>query len=138
MATTVPENPLAIAQEHIPMCEKHSLYIDMTCEDCDKFICAQCAKSDHREHDWNTITTAGSLRRKNLKKILTKVKEKDMKEMDEKVRKACKQMKDNQKCCEFEVSKLQKQYNAIGLKLDEIKNNYEKILKKISKQKMQE
>uniref|UniRef100_K1P1S7 Uncharacterized protein n=1 Tax=Magallana gigas TaxID=29159 RepID=K1P1S7_MAGGI len=113
------------AQEHIPMCIKHDLNIDMTCEDCDEFICSQCAKTDHKDHDWKTIHTAGSLRRRELKKTLSKVKEKDIAEIDEKIQKASKQKVGNKKCCDSEVSKLQKHYDAIVSKLDEIKKNLE-------------
>uniref|UniRef100_A0A8W8MDG1 B box-type domain-containing protein n=1 Tax=Magallana gigas TaxID=29159 RepID=A0A8W8MDG1_MAGGI len=119
------EYPLRSAQEHIPMCIKHDLNIDMTCEDCDEFICSQCAKTDHKDHDWKTIPTAGSLRRRELKKTLSKVKEKDIAEIDEKIKKASKQREGNKKCCDSEVSKLQKHYDAIVSKLDEIKKNLE-------------
>lgn len=44
-------------------------------------------------------------------------------------------MEDNQKCCKDEVSKLQKHYDAIVTKCDEIKKNYEIALRKIWKEK---
>ncbi|XP_052684010.1 uncharacterized protein LOC128164278 [Crassostrea angulata] len=113
------------AQEHIPMCKEHDLRIDMTCEDCDEFICSQCAKTDHKDHDCKTIPTAGSLRRRELKKTLSKVKEKDIGEIDVKIKKASKQKEGNKKCCDSEVSKLQKHNDAIVSKLDEIKKNLE-------------
>lgn len=40
-------NPPESAQEHIQMCEKHYLRTDITCDDCDEFICKQCAKRPH-------------------------------------------------------------------------------------------
>lgn len=131
MATTEPKYSLELlsAQEHIPMCEKHCLIIDITCKDCDKLICSQCAKTDHKDHDWNTIPTAGILKRRELNETLSKVKKKDMKAIDEKIKRASKQMEDNQKCCEFEISKLQKHFDAIVSKLDDIKKNFEKKLK---------
>lgn len=46
------KHPLGSPQTQIPMCEKHSMNIDITCEDYDEFICSQCAKSDHKDHDW--------------------------------------------------------------------------------------
>ncbi|XP_052703520.1 uncharacterized protein LOC128179874 [Crassostrea angulata] len=121
--------PLGSPQEHIPKCEKHDLIIDLTCEDCDEFICSQCARTDHKEHDWKTISTAGSLRRRELKKTLVKVKEGDMTEIDENITMASKQMEDNKKCCDSEVFKLQKHYDAIVSKLDVIKENLETKLK---------
>ncbi|XP_052706278.1 uncharacterized protein LOC128181789 [Crassostrea angulata] len=125
MATRAPEYPLGSAQAHIPMCETHDLNIDITCEDCDEFICSQCAKTDHKDHDWKTIPTAGSLRRRELKETLSRVKEEDVKEIDEKIKKASKQMEDNQKCCDSEVFKLQVHFDAIMSKLDEIRKSFE-------------
>ncbi|XP_065924427.1 uncharacterized protein [Magallana gigas] len=123
------------AQEHIPTCEKHDLRIDMTCEDCDEFICSQCAKTDHKDHDWTTIPTAGSLRRRELRKTLSKVKEEDVKKMEKKIQKATKLMENNQQCCDSEVSKFQKHYEAIVSKLAQIKKNLETNLKKNLEQK---
>lgn len=121
--------PFGSAQEHIPMCERHELIINMICEDCVEFICSQCAKTDHKDHNWKTISTAGIQRRKELKKTLSKFKEKDVKEMDNKITKADKLMEDNQNCCDFEVFKLQKHYDEIVSKLDEIKKNIETKLR---------
>uniref|UniRef100_K1Q441 Uncharacterized protein n=1 Tax=Magallana gigas TaxID=29159 RepID=K1Q441_MAGGI len=117
--------PNTLLLKNTSQCIEHDLRIDMTCEDCDEFICSQCAKTDHKDHDWKTITTAGSLRRRELKKTLRRVKEKDIAEIDEKIKKASKQREGNKKCCDSEVSKLQKHYDAIVSKLDEIKKNLE-------------
>lgn len=89
MATSDPTYPLELvcAQEHIPMCKKHSLIIDITCEDCDEFICSQCAKTNHKDHDWTTIFTARIKKRRELKKTLSKIKEKDVKEIYEEIQK---------------------------------------------------
>nr|XP_034309489.1 uncharacterized protein LOC117683771 [Crassostrea gigas] len=122
MAAILVSSEYPSAQEHIPMCIEHDLRIDMTCEDCDEFICSQCAKTDH---DCKTIPAGGSLRRRELKKTLSKVKEKDIAEIDKKIKKASKQREGNKKCCDSEVSKLQKHYDAIVSKLDEIKKNLE-------------
>lgn len=46
MASTKPKCFKAWAQEHVPICEEHTLHIDITCEDCEKFICSKCAKTD--------------------------------------------------------------------------------------------
>lgn len=64
-----------------------------------------------------------------IKKTLSKFKEKDVKEIDNKITKAGKLMEDNQKCCDFEVFKLQKHYYEIVSKLDEIKKNIETKLR---------
>lgn len=70
MAVISSKYPFGSAQIHIPTCWKHDLTIDMTCDDCDEFICSQCAKSDHKDHYWKTISTAGIQRRKELRKML--------------------------------------------------------------------
>ena len=45
MADKEEEYPLGTPQEHALMCEKHALVpIDITCEDCEEFICSKCAK----------------------------------------------------------------------------------------------
>lgn len=51
-----------------------------------------------------------------------------MTEIGEKIKKASKQMEDNKKCCDSEVSKLQEQFDAIVSKLTEIMKNYRKKL----------
>lgn len=129
MAAISSKYPLGSPQEHIPMCEKHNMNIDITCEDCDKFICSQCAKTDHKDHDWKTIPTAGKLRRGELKKTLGKIKEKDVKTIEEKIRNEFKQFEENQKRFDSEVLKLQKHYDLIVLQIVEIRKNIETKLR---------
>ena len=58
---------LGTPQEHALICEKHDFMpIDVTCEYCEKFICSKCAKEDHKDHDWDTISTAATLRTRGL------------------------------------------------------------------------
>lgn len=60
----------------------------MTCDDCDVYICSQCAETDHTDHDWKATSTAESLRRRELKQTLNKVKDIDVIEMNEMNQKA--------------------------------------------------
>lgn len=129
MAASAPKYSLGSPQDHIPMCEKHNLIIDIECEDCGKFICSTCAKTDHKSHDWNTITSAASLRRRQLKEYLCKIRETNVREMDKKIQKAAKQTEVNQRQCDSEVSKLQKHYDRIISKLDQLKMSHEKTLR---------
>ena len=130
MADKEEEFPLGTPQEHALMCEKHTLMpIDVTCEDCEAFICSKCAKEDHKDHDWITISTAATLRTRGLMKSLRKIEEEDIQKLDEKIQRASQQMEENKKRCENEVSKLQKHYDAIIEKLHKIKEKHEKILK---------
>ncbi|XP_061184997.1 uncharacterized protein LOC133193012 [Saccostrea echinata] len=129
MAAGMPKKYLlGSLQEHIEMCESHELPIDIICEDCVKFICANCVKTDHRDHDWKTIPTAGSLRRRGLFKFLKKVKEEDLPGIDEKIEKVSKQIKENKEQCDSEIKKLQKHFEEIMARLAEIKIHYEKTL----------
>lgn len=121
--------PLGSPQEHIPICEKHDLLIDLTCEDCKEFICSQCAKTDHKDHDWTTISTVATKRRIELKESLFKMKEEGMQKMDEKMQKAASQIENDQNCCDFEVANLQKHHDAVMFSLAEIKRKYTKTLK---------
>lgn len=70
-------------------------------------------------------------REKKIKETLTKVNEEVVKKMDETILMITKQMNDSLKCCHSEVSKLQKYFESIISKLDEIRRNYEKRLREI-------
>lgn len=73
MTTSPSKNFLGSPQELIPTCEKHNMNIDLICEDWDEFICSWCDKTDHKDHDWNTIMihTASRLRREEPQEILS-------------------------------------------------------------------
>ena len=116
-------------QEHALMCDKHDLMpIDMTCEDCEEFICSKCVKEDHKDHDWITISTAATLRTRGLLKTMTKIEKEDIKQINRKIQEASQQMDENKKRCENEVLKLQKHYDVIMKTFDKIENTHEKIL----------
>ncbi|XP_078310572.1 uncharacterized protein LOC144618444 [Crassostrea virginica] len=130
MAEKEEEYPLGTPQEHALMCDKHDLMpIDMTCEDCEEFICSKCAKEDHKDHDWITISTAATLRTRGLLKAMTKIEEKDIQQIDRKIQEASQQMDKNKKRCENELLKLQKHYDMIVKTFDKIKKRHEKILR---------
>ncbi|XP_022336027.2 uncharacterized protein LOC111132502 [Crassostrea virginica] len=124
------EFPWGTPQEHALICKKHDLMpIDVTCEDCEEFICSKCAKEDHKDHDWDTISTAATLRTRGLLKAMTKIEEKDIQQIDEHIQKASQQMEENKKRYENEVLKLQKHYDAMVETLDKIKKKQEKIMR---------
>ncbi|XP_062600927.1 transcription intermediary factor 1-alpha-like [Saccostrea cucullata] len=127
MAASKPKYPLGSPQEHIEMCKTHDLRIDMICEDCDKFICGKCAKTNHKEHEWSTIPTAATQRRRGLFDFLTKIKE-DLPGIDEKIEKIPRQITENGDLCDAEIEKLQKQYEEIIAMLTEIRKNNEQRL----------
>lgn len=57
------------------------------------------------------------------------MKENELREIDKKIEMTAKQIDDNQKRLDIEISKLQKHYREIVLRLKEIKKNRESILR---------
>lgn len=57
------------------------------------------------------------------------MKENELREIDKKIEMTAKQIDDNQKRLDIEISKLQKHYREIVLRLNEIKKNRESILR---------
>ena len=130
MAEKEEEYPLGTPQEHALICEKHKLMpIDFICEDCEEFVCTKCVKEDHKDHNWDTITTAATLKSRGLLKTLTKIEEEDIQQIDEKIEKASKQMEENKRRCETEESRIQRQYEAMAEKHDMIRKQQEKALR---------
>ncbi|XP_062573498.1 uncharacterized protein LOC134235379 [Saccostrea cucullata] len=125
MAASKPKYPLGSPQEHIKMCGAHELPIDMICEDCDEFICAKCAKRDHRDHDWNTLPTTATERRRGLKTFLRKIKEEDLPGINKKIEKMSQQMTENKELCDSEIKKLQKHVDEVMARLTNIKKHME-------------
>ncbi|XP_062615090.1 uncharacterized protein LOC134276814 [Saccostrea cucullata] len=111
------------------MCESHELPIDIICEDCDKFICVHCAKTDHRDHEWKTLTTAATERRRGLQKFLEKIKEEDLPEVDAKMEMILQQIKENKETCDYEIERLHNHCEDIMNKLTEIKKHHEQLLR---------
>ncbi|XP_061178366.1 uncharacterized protein LOC133187007 [Saccostrea echinata] len=135
MAASKPKYSLGSPQEHIEMCKTHDLPIDVICEDCDEFICGKCVKTDHRDHDWSTIPTAASQRKRALLKFLTKIKEEDLPRTDERIKKISKQITENKELCDTEIRKLQIHYDEVIARLLEIKENKEQNLRDNLKEK---
>lgn len=118
------------AQEHPLMCKMHaSMPIEVTCEDCEEFICSDCVKESHKDHNWQTIQTAAANRRRGLKRSLTLIEENGIQRIDRKSKRASEVMKENEKRCETEVFRLQKHFDAIVEKLDIIRKRHEATLK---------
>ncbi|XP_061179500.1 uncharacterized protein LOC133188133 [Saccostrea echinata] len=113
----------------IKMCKSHGLPIDLLCEDCEKFICSDCAKTDHRDHDWKTISTAAIQRRKDLPHFFKRIKEEDLHQIDEKIEKMSKQITENKELCDSEIKDLQKHFDEIMARLAEIKKRQERELR---------
>ncbi|XP_062591590.1 transcription intermediary factor 1-beta-like, partial [Saccostrea cucullata] len=128
MAARTPKYPLGSPQEHIEMCKTHDLPIDVICEDCDEFICGKCAKTDHKEHEWSTLPTAATQRRRGLLKFLKKIKEKNLHGINEKIEKVSNQITENKELCDTQIKKLQRHVDEIMARLTEIRENNERRL----------
>ncbi|XP_062593158.1 uncharacterized protein LOC134254633 [Saccostrea cucullata] len=128
MAASVPKYPLGSSQEHIVMCESHDLPIDMLCEVCDEFICGKCDKTEHEDHECNTLPTAATKRRRGLLRFLMKIKERDRPRIDEEMEKVSKRIAANEELCDTEIEKLQKHVDEIIARLREIRKNNEQRL----------
>ncbi|XP_062611657.1 uncharacterized protein LOC134273474 [Saccostrea cucullata] len=129
MSASKAKYPLGSPQEHIEMCETHDLPIDVICEDCDEFVCARCAKTDHKEHEWSTLPTAASQRRRGLPRFLKKIKEEDLPGIDEKLENISRKITENTEQCDAEIKKLHKHVDEIITKLSEIRKDNEQKLK---------
>lgn len=93
MAEKKEEFPFGTPQEHKLMCEKHNLMpIDVTCEDCGKFICSTCVKEEHKVYNWQTIQTAAILITRGLLKILNKIEENVIQRMDKTIKRTFEEM----------------------------------------------
>ncbi|XP_061165875.1 uncharacterized protein LOC133174793 [Saccostrea echinata] len=128
-ANTTKKYPLGSPQEQIKMCEIHGKTIDMICEDCDEFICVECAITGHREHDPKTLPTAATQRRRCLVNFLKKIKEEDLPRIDEKIEKIPQQITENIELCDSEIKKLRMHYDEIIARLTDIKKRHEQTLR---------
>ncbi|XP_061185000.1 tripartite motif-containing protein 75-like [Saccostrea echinata] len=111
------------------MCETHDLPINTICEDCDKFICNKCAKTDHRDHEWKSLSTAATEKRRGLLKYLTKIKEEDLPGIDEKIEKISQKIIENNELCDSEIKGLHKHCEALLARLVKILQRHERTLK---------
>ncbi|XP_062599217.1 uncharacterized protein LOC134260684 [Saccostrea cucullata] len=128
MAASKPQYPLGSPKEHIKMCKTHDLPIDVICEDCDEFICGKCAKADHKEHEWSTIPTAASQRRRGLLNFLRKIRKEDLPGIDEKMCKVSKKITENKELCDSDIKKVQSHIDEIITRLlDMTKRNVQRL-----------
>ena len=82
-----------------------------------------------QDHDWDTISSAATLRTRGLLKAMTKIEDEDVQQIDEKIQKASKQMDKNKRRCEIEIERIQRHFDAILETLEKIKQRHEKILR---------
>ncbi|XP_062609426.1 uncharacterized protein LOC134271196, partial [Saccostrea cucullata] len=107
------ENPLGSPLVHIKMCEFHDSPTDIICEYCDKFNCVKCAKTDHKDHNWKTLPTAATERRRNLPELFRKSKERDIPRVEEKIEMISERIIENKELCDTEIRKLQRHYDEM-------------------------
>lgn len=138
MATSSSRNHTGSHEEHIPMCKKHDITIDIICEDCGMLICFKCVEMDHMDHNWNTITISASLRRRELKEYLLKITKEVIGQLDNKIEATAKQIEDNKASYNNEVLKLQNHYDAVVKEVNEIKEEIKNSLKESLDEKKSE
>ncbi|XP_062568794.1 tripartite motif-containing protein 75-like [Saccostrea cucullata] len=115
MATNAPESAIGTPQEHIPTCDKHSKRIDILCEDCDEFICSKCVKTEHKDHNWDTLANVASQRREDLLTYLTEIKDEDIPKLTE-------MKKSNEKTLKNKLSKTNEQIISLKSQMDKKKS----------------
>ena len=131
MAEAKGEYTLGTPQEHASMCEKHHLMpIEIICEDCEEFICSKCVKEDHKDHNWNTIVTAATLKARGLMKFMKKIEEEDIKQIDERIKMAAQMIEANNKKYEIEIAKIQRHYDTMVGILNNSKEKLEQSLRR--------
>jgi hypothetical protein len=129
MAESKPRLRLGTPQKHLPTCGIHaSELIDIFCENCDTFICTDCAKTDHKDHNWVTVVKAASQRRRQLLRFIQTIKDEKIQHIEDKIQNASIEMKEIEKQGAFELEKLQEHFNVFMMKLTDIKTRHDKTL----------
>ena len=130
MAEKKEEYPLGTPQEHALICEKHnSMPIDIICEDCEDFICSKCVKEDHKDHNWDTITSAATVKTRGLLNSLNKIEKEFISRLDEQIHNVNEKMKENEGKCNTEVERSRSHRNTMVKKINEIGKQHEKQLR---------
>ncbi|XP_062609424.1 uncharacterized protein LOC134271194 [Saccostrea cucullata] len=127
MAVNNSEYPFGSPLVHVQNCEIHGLPIDLICEECVEFICANCAR--HKDHEWKTLPTAATERKRGLLEFLRNIKEDGLPNIEEKIEKMSKQIAENKEVCDSEIKKLRKHYDKIMARLTEIRIHHEQTLR---------
>lgn len=65
-----------------------------------------CLEEEHRDHDWNTLFTAANTKRKILDIFIEKIENDYVRILDEKIHNARREIKENEKRCDTEMSRL--------------------------------
>lgn len=115
------------AQVDIKKCEEHNLPLELSCESCEVFVCSTCVKTQHKDHDWQTIATAARIKRKEILESTKNMQEK-IDQLDEVIQCTSKQSEENSNKCKIQVLNLQKHHDAIVKKVNELKEMRETLL----------
>lgn len=92
-------------------------------------------KEDHKDHSWNTIITAATLKARVLMKSMTNIEEEDIKKIDTRIKKAAQIIESNNEKCEQEIANIQKQFDAMVKILNESKEDQEELLRRDLREK---
>ncbi|XP_061164985.1 uncharacterized protein LOC133173936 [Saccostrea echinata] len=91
----------------VTICKKHSEIQSFFCNDCDEFICTDCAKTDHRSHDWNTVRKASTKRKSRLSGICLEIRDEELPNIAKQIEKIDSMVKQNLADRDGEISKLE-------------------------------
>lgn len=117
------------AQDVVPTCETHYEQCNnFFCNDCDKFICIECAKKDHREHDWNTVGNISKQRKSDLSRKSQEIREGHLPKLTEKMAKIDSLMEQNRAHRDAELSRLETHYQNIVTSLTQVVEDRKKEL----------
>ncbi|XP_062604757.1 uncharacterized protein LOC134266550 [Saccostrea cucullata] len=100
-------------QVSVPQCEKHSEIENLFCNDCDELICTDCAKTEHRNHDWNTVRKASTKKKSRLSGICLEIKDEELPNIAKQIEKIDSMVKQNIADRDGEISKLECHYREI-------------------------
>lgn len=120
---------LRFAQDVVPTCETHYEQCNnFFCNDCDKFICIECAKKDHREHDWNTVRNISKQRKSDLSRKSQEIREGHLPKLTEKMAKIDSLVEQNLAYRDAELSRLETHYRNIVTSLTQVVEDRKKEL----------
>lgn len=104
------------AQVVVPTCEKHNEQCNnFFCSDCDEFICIECAKSYHCQHDWNTVQNVSRQKMSRFSRTTRsqEIKDKHIPKLEGELEKIDSVMQQNREHRDSEIVKLKTHFKNI-------------------------
>lgn len=113
----------------VPTCEKHpEEYQNFFCNDCDEFICTECVKTDHRDHDWNTVRKISIKRKSRLSGKCGEIRDGDLPKIIDQISKVDSLMKQNVADRDGEITRLEAHSKDVIKEFDRVVMDRKKVL----------